>query len=177
MRHYRWVGLLVFFLATLMSGCGSDDAPPAAPAAPTDNATPTGDSTGILSAEVQTAITRALQDEYRARETYLKVIQSFGEIQPFVSIAQAEQQHINEVGGLLVVRGLGTPQSEWNSGNVPTYASVQEACQAAVQGETGTVSMYENYLLLELPDDVRAVFERQRDISKNRHLPAFERCS
>lgn len=39
-------------------------------------------------------LNEALLDEYKARDTYRKVIDSFGAVRPFVNIVEAEQRHI-----------------------------------------------------------------------------------
>jgi len=40
------------------------------------------------------ALTEALEDEYRARATYRKVIECFGPMRPFVNIVEAENRHV-----------------------------------------------------------------------------------
>jgi hypothetical protein len=37
--------------------------------------------------------------------------------------------------------------------------------------------MYDEFLSLDLPDDVRTVFGNLRSASLDKHLPAFQTCS
>lgn len=36
----------------------------------------------------------AILDEYKARDTYQKIIDKFGPVRPFINIVEAEQSHI-----------------------------------------------------------------------------------
>ena len=38
------------------------------------------------------------------------------------------------------------------------------------------IAIYDKFLKLNLPDDVRKVFENNRSASLNKHLPAFSNC-
>lgn len=122
-------------------------------------------------------LNEAIQDEYRAQFTYQKVVSTFGNVQPFTNILQAEIQHANEITALYQARGLSAPASIWNLNNVPSYGSVQEACAAGVTGEVGNVAMYDRFLALDLDADIRIVFENLRAASQNQHLPAFQQCT
>jgi hypothetical protein len=42
--------------------------------------------------EVQ-ALKDTLDDEYKSRETYARVIRDFGEVRPFINIVEAEARH------------------------------------------------------------------------------------
>jgi hypothetical protein len=42
-------------------------------------------------------LSEVLDDEYRARAIYRKVIGRFGTVRPFVNIVEAENQHIAEL--------------------------------------------------------------------------------
>jgi len=99
-----------------------------------------------------------------------------GVVKPFSNIVGAEGKHVEAVARLFVVNELEVPASEWNEGNVPTFATLAEACAAAVATETATVAMYDGFLLLELPSNVGKMFQRLRDASALRHVRAFERC-
>jgi hypothetical protein len=43
---------------------------------------------------LEIALNEAIQDEYKACETYRLVIEKFGLIRPFVNIIEAENRHI-----------------------------------------------------------------------------------
>lgn len=124
----------------------------------------------------QVVMDEALQDEFRAQFTYQKVINTFGNVPPFSNIVQAEAQHVSEIQSLYQVRGLEPPESDWSLDNVPSSNSLQAACAAGVVSETSTVQMYDQLLARDLDGDIRAVFERQREVSQNQHLPAFQNC-
>jgi hypothetical protein len=119
----------------------------------------------------------AIQDEYRARETYAKVLSDLGDMTPFLNVVAAEGQHVDAVGALFTTRRLDVPLSEWDETNVPTYESRRLACVAGAEGEAATVAMYDALLLEHLADDVRTVFENVRLAALEHHLPAFEECA
>lgn len=123
------------------------------------------------------AMNEAIQDEYRAYETYQNVISDFGQVRPFVNIVKAESRHIKELTALYHVRGLEAPKSHWNKENVPSYQSVESACLAAVQGELNNIAIYDRLMKLVLPQDVRETFSYLRRASLENHLPAFQRCA
>ena len=57
------------------------------------------------------------------------------------------------------------------------FDSVGEACAAAAQAERDNVSLYDAFLQMDLPTDVRNVFTNNRAASLENHLPAFEACA
>lgn len=116
------------------------------------------------------------QDERHAEMIYERVLADFGPVRPFVNIVEAERKHASSVAFLLTSRGLEVPESLWTTENVPRFSSVALACAAAADAEVENVSLYDRYLALELPADVRTVFQNNRAASQNNHLPAFNRC-
>jgi hypothetical protein len=54
---------------------------------------------------------------------------------------------------------------------------VPAACAAGVVAERENIAIYDRYVGLALPQDVRQVFESNRAASLNNHLPAFEQCA
>jgi hypothetical protein len=122
------------------------------------------------------ALAEALDDEYKARATYRKVIAAFGPVQPFVNIVASEERHIAALTMLYGRHGLDLPADEWE-GRVEAPASVTAACEAAVRGEEENAAMYERLLAAVDEPDVRAVLVRLRSASRDRHLPAFRRCA
>lgn len=138
---------------------------------PTD-ASPLPTEFAILS-----AMEEALQDEYRAEAIYLTVMDGFGEVRPFSNIIYAEVRHSDAIGRLYEARGMAIPASIWGQDDVPTFSALSAACQAGVQAELDNAAIYDQYLGLDLPWDVRRVFESNRAASLNNHLPAFQRCS
>ena len=130
-----------------------------------------------ISDSVAVALEVTLLDEYRAEATYARVLADFGDIRPFSNIIQAEQTHAAAVEGLYTTYGLDRPDNPYSAGSVEGYASVADACAAGVAGEVNNAALYDRFLRLDLPEDVRRVLTSNRDASLNRHLPAFERCA
>lgn len=128
------------------------------------------------SESVVEAMTTAIQDEYHAQWTYQGVLDDFNNVRPFANIVKAEEQHVSSMAGLFERRSLTVPQSDWSLGNVPRFASVREACAAAVGAEQANIAMYDSFLTMGLPTDVRQVFQNLRSASLTNHLPAFESC-
>jgi hypothetical protein len=119
----------------------------------------------------------AIQDEYKAELIYKKVLDNFGSVRPFSNIINAEVRHSEALARLFQVRGLPVPQSKWSDKEIPGFPSLTEACQAGVTAEIENAEIYEKYFSLDLPSDVRRVFENNRRASLENHLRAFQRCS
>ena len=145
-----------------------------------NNGNNTANGTGIgtqgTTAEVLAAMALTLQDEYHAENIYQRVLADFGQVFPFSRIVNAEQRHSAAIARLYRNRSLEVPTSDWNLGNVPRFDSVQAACAAAVQAEIDNIALYDTFLDMELPTDVRNVFTNNRAASLHNHLPAFEAC-
>jgi len=117
----------------------------------------------------------ALDDEYRSWATYGQVIADFGDVRPFSNIREAEARHIGALLGLFEHYGLAVPANPW-PGNVERYPNVRAACQAAVAAEIANGEMYQRLLGVTQRPDILAVLGRLQAASRQRHLPAFERC-
>lgn len=117
----------------------------------------------------------ALDDEYRARATYRKVIEAFGPVRPFVNIVEAEDRHAQALLALFAQFGVEPPPDKW-AGAVAAPASLLEACRAGVEAEIENEAMYERLLRQTEHPDVLAVMKRLQQASQERHLPAFQRC-
>jgi rubrerythrin len=121
------------------------------------------------------ALTEALEDEYRARATYRKIIERFGAVRPFVNIVEAEDRHVTAL--LRQFRRLGhpPPPDAWHD-RVHAPASLAEACTEGVQAEIENQALYARLLDLVQDDEIRRVMQRLQAASRDRHLPAFRRC-
>ncbi len=166
MRATWLAGLLIPLLFTVAS-C---DEATRLPTAPTD-------TDGTLSLDIRTALDRAIQDEYRAETTYEGVVNDFGSIAPFVNVIGAEQRHSAAIALMFTRRSLPVPANPWTLATVTHFATVPAACAAAATAERENIALYDVLLRLDLPADVRQVFESNRSASLTAHLPAFERCS
>ena len=129
-----------------------------------------------LDEKTQQALIDAINDEYKARATYQKVIDKFGAVRPFSNIIKAESQHIEELLPLFEKYGVAVPKDEWY-GKVPEFASLQEACKAGVEAEIENAKMYDEFFKFVKEQDIIVVFKNLRDASQEKHLPAFQRCA
>jgi len=131
-----------------------------------------------VTAEVKNALDKAINDEYKARETYAAVIASFGSVRPFSNIIQAEDNHISSLVSLYEQYGLDVLENEW-SGKVIPPKSIAEACSIGVQAEIENGLLYKNELIPAVLgyDDITQVFTNLMDASEQKHLPAFQRCA
>lgn len=130
----------------------------------------------MITPTLPSALTMALDDEYRARATYRAVLAQFGPVPPFINILEAEQRHIDALLPLFDRYGVPPPSDRW-SGQVAPPATLQQACSAGVAGEIGNYRMYDVFLAQIAEPDVRAVFTSLRNASAYRHLPAFQACA
>jgi len=131
---------------------------------------------GALSATTLTLpqmLTYALQDEYLAQARYENILSSFGNIRTFTRIKEAELRHINALLPLFARYQVPLPEDKSQS-FITIPESIKAAYAAGVQGEIDNISMYERFLSLNIPNDVRNVFSQLRNASLN-HLEAFER--
>lgn len=130
------------------------------------------------------ALKAALQDEQRAFAFYSAVNKRFQDPIPFVNIEQAEAAHAQAVARQMRIAGLEVPANPYlrrpNESlaawykrlNVPN--TLEQAKVMAAQIERSNVLLYDRYLADEsLPSNVRNLFQRLRQVSQERHLPAF----
>ena len=162
--------LLLFAIVLFLAGCSDsdDEQGSAGGSGGTVILTETGGLTNYLTA--------AINDEYRARDTYQGVINKFGNVRPFVNIKKSEEQHIGLLKGLYNTYGISVPSD--TVGGLATPATVSAACTLGVQAEIANADMYVGLLAgtTNYPD-VQDVFKRLRDASLYQHLPAFQNCA
>ncbi|MDO1558668.1 hypothetical protein Q0812_04400 [Brevundimonas sp. 2R-24] len=130
----------------------------------------------MLDADSLAALNEALDDEYRARATYQAVIEAFGPVRPFINIVAAEDRHVQALLALFTRFGVYPPPDRW-AGNVRAASGVAEACEEAVRAEVENDAMYDRLLRQVQHPDVAAVMRRLQQASRERHLPAFQRCA
>ena len=128
-----------------------------------------------LDEQTQQALIAALNDEYKAKATYQKVIDTFGEVRPFANIIQAEQTHIDLLLPLFEKYGVPVPEDNQYA-EVPEFATLQDALKAGVDAEIANAKLYDDLFATVKEADILAVFTRLRDASQDNHLPAFERA-
>lgn len=122
------------------------------------------------------ALTEALEDEYRARATYRKVIARFGPVRPFISIVEAEERHVEALLRQFERLGAVPPRDTWPE-RVPVPETLGHACAEAVRAEIENEELYARLLARVADQKVRSVMQRLRNASRDRHLPAFRRCA
>lgn len=125
--------------------------------------------------EVQ-ALHMALDDEYHALATYLSVIETFGDVEPFSSIAQSEQRHIEALLNQFNKYGIPVPENPW-LGEVAPFESIQQACQTGVEAEVANAELYEELFQMTDNADLIRVFMNLSRASSESHLPEFESCN
>ncbi len=121
------------------------------------------------------ALSEALNDEYKARAVYRKVIERFGPVHPFVNIVEAEDRHVDALLAQFHRFGEAPPSDTWPA-RVTAPESVEQACAEAVQAEIENDAMYARLLAQVMDAQAHAVMLRLQEASRNRHLPAFRRC-
>lgn len=120
-------------------------------------------------------LNEALMDEYKARDTYQKIIDTFGPVRPFVNIVEAEQRHIEFLLPLYEKYAIALPE-EPDPNRVIAPDSLLKACETGVEAEIENVTMYDRLIeSVDLPDVVE-VLRRLQAASRDHHLPAFQRC-
>ncbi len=123
------------------------------------------------------ALTEALagpDGEYAARAEFAAINQQFGDVQPFATIVQAEQRHIESLKRHFEMRGLAVPADDY-LGKVVPPASLAEAAAAGVKAEERNVAMYERLLSATRNQrDLQNVFTHLQWASREQHLPAFK---
>ncbi len=134
------------------------------------------DASGPVTDEVLNAMKLAIQDEYHAEAVYARVIEDFGDVQPFYNIIYAEQRHSEAVGRVFTNHELPVPGSKSNPRDVASFDSLTEACAGAVEAELTNIALYDQFLTLDLPQDAHNVFTNIRAASLEKHLPAFQAC-
>lgn len=117
----------------------------------------------------------ALADERKALATYEAVMSDFGKVRPFINISRAEEQHISMLKALYDKYGLDIPEEEKILINVPE--TLQEACAIGVEAEIENDAMYQGMIGDIEQEDIKDIFTSLAAASKEKHLPAFEKCS
>lgn len=128
-----------------------------------------------LDAKTQQALIDAINDEYKARAVYQKVVDTYGDVRPFSSIIKAETTHVELLLPLFEKYGVVVPEDNWYE-KVPVYATLQDACQGGVDAEIENAGMYDEFFAFVQEQDILDTFTRLRDASQDKHLPAFQRC-
>jgi hypothetical protein len=137
-------------------------------------------STQTVAPEVKDALLEALtgsDGEYAAYAMYSAVIDTYGNVEPYVTIREAEARHIAALERQLDKYGIEYPSENPYLGTVEAPASLQEAAIAWAEGEVANVELYDRLIATipgsSYPDIVR-VLNNLRSASLDAHLPAFQ---
>lgn len=173
--------LLAGFAAFALVGavaCGDDDDGDGGETPGATTAPSTAAATATSAAAPRTALailTEAINEEYKARATYVAAIARFGDNTPFANIAQSEDAHVEAWKREFDRLGLAIPADTF-AGNVAPAATAKDACAAGVAAEKADVALYERLMKETTDAQLLAVMEQQRKVSLEQHLVAFERC-
>ncbi|MBE3553923.1 MAG: DUF2202 domain-containing protein [Thermicanus sp.] len=147
----------------------------------TNTVSSTDNNYGAKGAQVDDAIsleemlTYAIQDEYRARAEYEKIMEVYGEMNPFQNIIKSEETHISMLIPLFKRYGVTLPEDDGKD-HVVLPESLQVAYETGVNAELDNISMYEKFLQSpDLPADVKTAFTNLMNASNN-HLQAFQKA-
>ena len=129
-----------------------------------------------LSEAAIAAMEAGLTDELTALAVYNGVIEQFGEVRPFVNIMRSEQQHADAWLFMYERYGLDVPNAP--TVEVPTFATLADACQLSVDAEIANAALYDEQMsaFADYPD-LAQVATALRNASEYNHLVAFQRCA
>lgn len=125
--------------------------------------------------EIEKMLKYTLEDEYLAKTEYEVIIAEYGSIRPFTNIVKAEARHIAALEPLFEAYNFELPTVDASKFTV-VPATLEDSYKAGVDAEVKNIAMYEEFLKLDLPDDVEFVFENLMKASES-HLAAFERAA
>ena len=122
---------------------------------------------------IDVMLTLAILDEYNASTTYQKILDTYGYVKTFSNIKNAEETHIRLLIPLLEKYDVKIPdRPDLDAISVPS--SLLEAYELGVEAEILNIALYESYMDLDLPDDIKDVFLKLINGSE-KHLSAFEK--
>ncbi|QKF76905.1 ferritin-like domain-containing protein [Arcobacter defluvii] len=126
--------------------------------------------------DIRTQILRiAVYDEFKAYETYTKIIEKFGLVQPFVNIKEAEAIHYAALIQLMQRYNIEVPINNWAS-KIEIPNTLIECCEMGVAAEINNIAMYNNLLSYTIDADIKDTLFKLQAASFNNHLPAFRNC-
>ena len=129
-----------------------------------------------LSADEADALTRAILEEYSALNLYQSVINQFGSVYPFSTIAIAEQQHVNALIRQADKYGVAVLANPGIDASI-SFNTIGEACAAGVDAEIADAALYDDLKTVTTHSDLLRVYDALQNASLNSHLPAFEACA
>jgi len=135
-------------------------------------------SVEITDEEAAEALLDALtgpEGEYAAYASYAAVLETYGDVEPYATIAAAELRHIEALQRLLDKYSIDYPEINSYLGTIEAPADLQSAAEAWDEGEVANVALYEELLAAVAEySDITQVFLNLQAASQDAHLPAFE---
>ena len=122
------------------------------------------------------ALAVALEDEYRAEAMYEAVMAAHGEVRPFSNIIQAERRHSERVREEMTRLNIEFSDTNPFLGKIAAPATLLEACQQGVDAEIENIALYDEILPTIAYGQVKSTLTDLQWASRERHLPAFQRC-
>lgn len=114
----------------------------------------------------------AIYDEFKAYESYSKIIETFGYVQPFVNIKEAEAVHYAALIPLLQKYNVPVPVNDWQD-KIEVPKTLIECYELGVASEINNIAMYDHLLMYVQEEDIKDVLFKLQAASFNNHLPAF----
>ena len=128
----------------------------------------------LSEAEIE-ALIRAIEEELGAQAIYQSVLDTFGDVVPFNSIVNSEAQHAAAL--IRMAEKYDVPVPEFpDASELPTFDTLEEACQAGVDAEIADAQLYDELMPLTNHEDLLRVYTNLQDASLNNHLSEFESC-
>ena len=120
------------------------------------------------------ALKMALDDEYRAYEAYVTVVEKFGAKAPFTNIIEAEQRHQKALIKHFEEHEIPLIQNRW-VGVIEAPNSMQEAYMLGVNAELENIALYDTLIAYTgNHPEIQDLFYRLQAASYNNHLPALQ---
>ncbi len=113
------------------------------------------------------------EGEYAAYAMYSAVIDEFGPVEPYLTIREAENRHINALIRQLSRYGINVPENPY-LGKILAPKDLQTAAEAWAAGEIANVQLYDQLLLQTTDSNLIRVFSNLRASSNDQHLPLFK---
>ncbi|MBN2047923.1 MAG: DUF2202 domain-containing protein [Anaerolineaceae bacterium] len=117
---------------------------------------------------------RAVEEEYMARALYESIIDTFGEVAPFVEIAASEAMHAETLVWQAEKYGLDVPAYDPASFDFPVFDTIEDAYQAGIDAETVDAALYDELMADVTHTDLVRVYTNLQSASLNHHLVTFQ---
>ncbi len=115
----------------------------------------------------------AAQDEYLARAEYALIMETFGNINPYVNIEKSEQQHLTLLRTLFNLYTQTFPVDP-SEGPAVVPLSLLASAEIGVGAEVLNIAMYERFMSYSITENAYKVFHALKTASEH-HLISFQR--